>query len=102
MIDFPVMVPFRQSPAVLAALAIGEQAQDLPVAPVEVFVEFGAFRTWEHTVGKHFREGVLQVDVIGDPGLVEIDLGEHEIARKDQTLCGVKPALADSEAKPSL
>ena len=40
------------------------------------------------------------MDVVSDACFVKIDLGEHKVAREDQTFGGVAAALFDSEPQP--
>ncbi len=96
---FPAMIPFENSPAMFAALAIFQSAQDPPIVPIEIFTK--AIRSGRRKAlpGKNFLERFLEMMIVDDAGFMEIDLGEHEIARENQAFRRVQPALGHPEGR---
>ena len=67
-----------------AAFAIFQCTQHPPIVPTEIFIETLWSRRWKAPVGKNFLERFLKMMIVGDARFMKINLGEHEIARKNQ------------------
>ena len=81
---FPVVIPFKNSLPMFATLFIFQCTQHPPIVPIQIFIKMVWSRRRKTPTGKNFLKRFFQMMVVDDAGFMEIDLGEHEIARDNQ------------------
>jgi hypothetical protein len=81
MINLSIMVPICKTHAVFSSISTAESSKNPPVVPGEEFLEFVPDRPWKATARKKLGQRLLKMMIESDPGFMEINLREHEIAR---------------------
>ena len=80
-----------------AAFAIFQCTQHPPIVPGEILIKTFSSRWWKVAIGKNFLECFHKMMIVGDACFMKINLGKHEIARKNQPFRCVQSAFGYTE-----